>query len=240
MSTITDYNSGLAFEYELRESRLKKCQRIIQALPAGRMLDIGCSTGEWGVYWQNRGWETSGIDIDRKRLAIARDRQIDARFCDLNRDPLPFENCYFDLIFAGEVIEHLIDTDYFLAELKRCLRPEGALLITTPNLASFENRLRILLGIYPKWVNYNLSGSGHVRAYTPRILKKQLSEHGFKVILQTGNWVPFIPQYFLSDLDVPALSVIGDLLPSLAMDIIMLARKRKAAGAQSGESEWKG
>jgi len=237
MSTISSFNSGLTFEYELRESRLKKCQRIIQTLPAGRMLDIGCSTGEWGVYWQHRGWEASGIDIDRKHLEIARRRQIDARLCDLNHDPLPFERCYFDLIFAGEVIEHLIDTDYFLDEVERCLRPGGALLITTPNLASFENRVRILLGMYPKWMNYNLSGSGHVRDYTPRILKKQLREHGLEVSLHTGNWVPFIPQHFLSDLDAPILSVTGDLLPSLAMDIIMLARKGAApVQCEQGES----
>ena len=99
------------------------------------------------------------------------------------------------------------------------------MLITTPNLVSFENRLRILLGIYPVWVNYNLSGSGHVRAYTPRILRKQLREHGFEVVIHKGNWVPFIPQRFLTDVDLPALAVTGDFLPNLSMDIIMLARR---------------
>ena len=85
--------------------------------------------------------------------------------------------------------------------------------------------MRILLGIYPAWVNYNLSGSGHVRAYTPRGLRKQLRGHGFEVVIHKGNWVPLIPQHFLTDIDLPALAVTGDLLPSLAMDIIMLARR---------------
>jgi ubiquinone/menaquinone biosynthesis C-methylase UbiE len=228
MSTISTYNSTLKFEYELRESRLKKCQRMMESLPPGHMLDIGCSTGDWALYWQSRRWQCSGIDIDREHLAIALDRGVEARFCDLNRDSLPFTDATFDLIFAGEVIEHLVDTDFFLTELHRCLRPGGVVLITTPNLVSFENRLRILLGIYPIWVNYNLSGSGHIRAYTPRVLRKQLEDHGFRIRRHTGNWVPFVPQHFVSDIDIPALSITGDLFPTLAMDTIMMAEKQCA------------
>src|SRR6267378_2190920 len=202
MRTASAYNEATKFTYELRESRLKKCHNIMESLPVGRLLDIG-----------------------REHVQLARNRAIDAKYCDLNHDQLPFENQSFDLIFAGEVIEHLIDTDGFISELYRCLRPRGHVLITTPNLVSFENRLRILLGIYPAWVNYNLSGSGHVRAYTPRVLRKQLREHGFEVVIHKGNWVPFIPQHFLTDIALPALAVTGDLLPNLAMDIIMLARR---------------
>jgi SAM-dependent methyltransferase len=215
----------------LKESRLKKCLKIIEGLPAGNLLDIGCSTGNWAAHWHSKGWRCSGIDIDQEHIEIAKSRNIDARHCDLNRDLIPFDNQSFDLVFAGEVIEHLVDTDSFLSEVYRCLRPGGLVLITTPNLVSFENRLRILLGIYPIWVNYNLSGSGHVRAYSPGVLKKQLREHGFQIVLQKGNWVPFIPQHFLNDLQLPALAITGDWLPNLAMDIIMVARRAIAATA---------
>lgn len=224
MKTISDYNVATKFSYQMRESRLMKCAEIIASLRPGRLLDIGCSAGEWGAYWRDRGWKCAGVDIDQEHVQIAQRRGIDARHCDLNNEPLPFENQSFELIFAGEVIEHLIDTDGFLNELNRCVRPGGYVLITTPNLASFENRLRVLLGIYPVWLNYNLSGSGHVRAYTPRILRKQLREHGFRVVIHKGNWVPFIPQRFVNDITLPQLALTGELFPSLAMDIIMLAR----------------
>jgi hypothetical protein len=45
-------------------------------------------------------------------------------------------------------------------------------------------------------------------------------------VRQLGNWVPFIPQHFVDDIKMPSLAVTGDLLPSLAMDIIVLAQKQ--------------
>ena len=83
---------------------------------------------------------------------------------DLASGPLPFEDGAFGAVFAGEIIEHLVDTAGFLAELHRVLAPGGVAVITTPNLASFENRVRMLLGRYPNFVEYELGGDGHVRA----------------------------------------------------------------------------
>lgn len=225
MQRLSTYNENHDFSYNFRESRLRKCASLIEGLSVGRLLDIGCSRGEWAAHWQRCGWKSAGIDVNRQNVEISKAVGIDARVCDLNNDPIPFPDHSFDLVFAGEVIEHLVDTDGFLAEVARCCEPGGNVLLTTPNLASFENRVRLLFGIYPKWVNYNLEGSGHVRAYTPRVLKQQLSAHGFRVVRQTGNWVPFIPQHFIDDVKAPALAFTGDVLPNLAMDIIVLAQK---------------
>lgn len=225
MRSLSEYNAGRKFLYEFRESRLKKAARMIEGLPPGKLLDIGCSTGDWALYWKERGWESYGLDIDREHVGIATERGVRAKACDLNVEPIPFDDGSFDLIFAGEVIEHLIDTDGFVRELHRCLRPGGHLIVTTPNLASFENRARILFGVYPIWVDHRLQGSGHVRAYTPSVLKKQLREHGFTILKHTGNWVPFLPQRIIDDIRLPALAVTGSILPGLAMDIILMARK---------------
>ena len=119
---------------------------------------------------------------------------------------LPISNACLDAVFAGEIIEHLVDTDSFIAEIARVLRPGGHTVITTPNLASFENRLRLLAGIYPLWVDHRVGGEGHVRAYTPRVLKKQLAQHGLVVTAHVGNWVPFLPQLIADDVREPWLA----------------------------------
>lgn len=225
MKTLSGFNSDVPFGYSFDESRLKKCIKLIDKIPIGSFLDIGCTQGAWGVYWKNKGWKVSGVDVNPSNIEASIKLGIDALLCDCNAEKLPFDDKSFDFIFAGEVIEHLIDTDGFLEEVFRCLKPGGRAIITTPNLASFENRLRLLFGFYPLWVDYSLEGSGHVRAYTPAVLKKQLIAHGFFIDKHLGNWVPIVPQRFAHDVSHPWLAITGDIVPSLSMDTILLVRK---------------
>lgn len=224
MRTVSDAHESLIWKPDLREGRIRKCVSIISGLPVGTVLDIGCATGDWAKYWMERGWQCLGLDINTESVELSAAKGIDARLCDLNKEPIPFPDACADLVFAGEVIEHLVDTDGFLREVRRCLKPGGHLLLTTPNLASLENRLRLALGFYPMWMNYSLEGACHIRAYNPRVLKKQLRAHGFSIVKFTGNWVPFIPQRYLDDIKMPILSITGTLFPNLAMDMIVLAR----------------
>jgi ubiquinone/menaquinone biosynthesis C-methylase UbiE len=199
---------------------------MISAEPPGELLDLGSGRGEFTASILKDGWRVVGVDLEPAQLSQATRRGVVAVGADVS-ERLPFRDCSFNCVFAGEIIEHLLDTDLFISEIYRVLAPNGCMVVTTPNLASAENRLRILFGIYPIWVNYRLEGVGHVRAYTPRTLKRQLLAHGLAVEEHCGNWVPFIPQRFLDDLKLPALAVTGDLFPSLAMDIIVKARKQE-------------
>ncbi|HET6454723.1 MAG TPA: class I SAM-dependent methyltransferase [Armatimonadota bacterium] len=195
MRSSSQYHQGRSFSFDFREGRLKRCIGIIEKLAPGVLLDLGCSTGDWASYWAGQGWKCLAVDINTDAVEAARAKGIDARVCDLNSERLPFEDNSVDLVFAGELIEHLLDTDGFLREVHRVLKKGGHLLLTTPNLSSFQNRLRLLLGFYPMWINYRFDeGAGHVRAYTAKVLKSQLAEHSFSVIKHTGNWVPFLPQ----------------------------------------------
>jgi hypothetical protein len=57
------------------------------------------------------------------------------------------------------------------------------------------------------------------------MLRHQLARHGLRVERHVGNWVPFVPQRFLDDRTAPWLAVTGDWFPSLAMGILMTARR---------------
>jgi len=65
---------------------------------------------------------------------------------------LPFENNYFDFFFAGEIIEHLFDSRFFLKEIHRVLKINGYLILSTPNLARIDDRLKFLLGKTPRQI----------------------------------------------------------------------------------------
>lgn len=216
------------WEEDLRDPRYREVSKLILKEKPGKLLDVGCSSGFFSSRFIKKRWEVYGIDIAPNKIREAKKRGVIARTADLSKK-LPYKGNTFDLIFAGEVIEHLVDTDFFLKEMNRILKIKGKLILTTPNLASLENRVRLFFGVYPAWVDYRLGGAGHIRAYTFSTLKKQLSGHGFTVEKHIGNFVPFIPEYFLKDiiLNFPPLTLTGYLLPGLSQGMIVMARKVK-------------
>lgn len=220
---------------DLRESRVRKLLRLLDRERPGRLLDVGCAGGDLAAVLATRGWHAHGAEVEAALVDAARARGVDARRVDLDREPLPWPEGTFDAIVAAEVLEHVIDTDHVLAEIARVLRPGGALVVTTPNLASLENRVRLLLGRYPMWMDVGVEGAGHLRYYTPRVLRAQLARHGLRVERHVGNWVPLVPQRWLDDRRAPWLALTGDWWPSLAMGILMKAR-RDAAGPHPGSA----
>lgn len=210
---------------DLRESRLRKLVGLLEEEQPGRLLDIGCAGGELAAFLVSLGWQVEGMEQEGTLAEEAAKRGIPVRRVDFGREQFPWGTATFDAVVAGEVIEHVIDTDHLLRETSRVLRPGGILVITTPNLASFENRVRLLLGRYPMWMDCQIQGSGHLRYYTPGVLRCQLEQHGFRVERHVGNWVPFLPQRWVDDRKMPWLAVTGDWWPSLAMAILMKARR---------------
>jgi SAM-dependent methyltransferase len=86
----------------------------------------------------------------------------------------------YDIVFLGEVLEHLYDPRTALKNCVSYLNPDGYLILTTPNLASIYNRLLLLLG-YPLY-NYNpIDPTEHRVVLTCKQLTDLLTGQGFKV-----------------------------------------------------------
>jgi len=84
------------------------------------------------------------------------------------------------VVFAGEVVEHLLDTLGFLGECRRILRPRGVLLLTTPNSRTGETSCNGP-GSSSSFSWITAPGDGHVRYFAPRTRGAALGEAGFQV-----------------------------------------------------------
>jgi methionine biosynthesis protein MetW len=116
--------------------------------PGRRVLDLGCRDGALTRAYRE-GNEIIGVDADRDALAEAAKLGIETHRADLD-EPLPFEDESFDVVVAGELLEHLRDPRLLVAEARRMLRAGGTLVASVPNSYRLKNRLRFLVGRKPE------------------------------------------------------------------------------------------
>jgi hypothetical protein len=104
---------------------------------------------------------------------------------DAERDSFPYEDGYFDVVLACEIIEHLrLDPMHMLLEARRVLTANGTLVLTTPNVASYVSVARAISGVNPQiWSRYPVKDTEipHVREYTPSEIHDLMGAAGFTV-----------------------------------------------------------
>jgi len=90
------------------------------------ILDLGCDNGIWTkkIAEKIQTNNTFGIDIVKDKVEKAKKLGIKVTLSDLNKK-FPFKDNFFDVIHANQVIEHLNDTDSFVSEIYRILKPGG-------------------------------------------------------------------------------------------------------------------
>lgn len=191
--------------FELRTSTIIKIFKDHQSHNYDRILDVGCNDGILSMDLKSAlgARYIYGIDLDKEKLKKAQERGVDTFFLDIDKDDLPFDADYFDAVFAGDVIEHLVDVDHFLAELYRTLKPDGILVISTPNLACWYNRLAFLLGFQPFWTDVSIrnpnagkllktgpeGGGEHIHVFTPKALRETAETHNFTFIKKATPYI---------------------------------------------------
>jgi 2-polyprenyl-3-methyl-5-hydroxy-6-metoxy-1,4-benzoquinol methylase len=231
------YERGFFLDVEHRYTKMHRLLRERYGDLAGkRILDLGSSRGLLLTRFRSyKGAELLGNEIDPAERRHAADRGIveaSAHFIntfDGNRMAarLPFADDYADVVMAGEIIEHIVDTEGFLREIHRVLRPGGALVLSTPNILWWKHRLALLAGRYPEALDYRLrygDDFGHVRSFTPALLGGLLAETGFVDVYIVGKRLGPISTLASSGPVARALDRAADHLPKLADHLIALAR----------------
>ncbi len=143
-----------------------------------RVLDVGCGEGHFAAALQRVGAEVVAVDVAAEPLSRARSRHpaLDLRLVEPEA-ALPFEDTSFDMVWAGETIEHVADTAQWLSELRRVLRSGGLLLISTPDHGPLS---RLWIGLSRAAFQARFDPrADHLRFYTRQLLADLLADFGF-------------------------------------------------------------
>lgn len=118
-----------------------------------RVLDIGSGEGLLPALMKMLGHEVFAVDLfDRRQNPVYRQHQIPVQVCNIETDPLPFADDFFDAVSCCQALEHFTHSHLPpVLEMKRVLRPGGLLEIDVPNAVSFRNRSRMLRGKHITW-----------------------------------------------------------------------------------------
>jgi SAM-dependent methyltransferase len=176
---------------------------------------------------QNPAHRFAGIDWSGDALRRARSLGLTVVRGSVNPG-LPVADGAADVVIMSELIEHLVDPDGAVAEVRRVLRPGGSLLLSTPNLAAWYNRGLLALGIQPVFSEVSLRGvfgrpgrvvAGHLRLFTRRALTEFLAASGFRCVTVAGARYHDVP-WPLGPLDLVFCR-----WPSAASILLVHARK---------------
>jgi len=135
---------------------------------AVRVLDVGCSSGEFLYFAQKQGLEAYGVEPNEQSAAVAiKDglRVFNGFLHEAN-----YKNDFFDFIVLGDVIEHAPDPDKMFQECIRILRPGGILFIETPNLDCYWSKSTFQLYRFFKVPWSSLEPPFHVCYFSPNNL----------------------------------------------------------------------
>lgn len=221
--------------------RKKDAKQILSKLELqihkdAKVIDIGCGSGCLGnEIIQKYGCLVDGVDINEVSVEISRKKGLNVLNFDLDSKwGLASES--YDFVFSTEMIEHVINTDLFIEESKRILKKGGKLVLTTPNLTCWYNRLLFIFGYQPFFTEVSIKDKtfgldftrkltpnrapvGHIRVFSHRAIKDMLEYYGFKNVKIIGLKILYIHGF---------MKFIDDILSNiswLSSDLLIIAEK---------------
>lgn len=197
---------------EIRMENERAFLSLLEEDKEAKAMDMGCNDGGFTLrVGEKVGTRMiSGIEIEEELSALARQKGIEVYRVDLN-ESLPINDGSYDVITAHQVLEHVKNTDLFIREICRLLKPGGYAIISTPNLATWHNIACIFLGyqlfatgisdeinignpLSPEYKQKTWGGiyDARYRVFTYKGLAELFQYHGFSVEKIIGvGYLPF-------------------------------------------------
>jgi 2-polyprenyl-3-methyl-5-hydroxy-6-metoxy-1,4-benzoquinol methylase len=221
-SAGAQYTEGGALEDQMVRVKLMRGY-VGEALDACRgtpkLLDVGCADGGICAPFRDRA-QLHGLDVNEKFIVKARENGFNAHVVDFERERYPFADETFDVVVSGETIEHVVNTDWFMTEINRVLKPGGAAVFSIPNVNQWISIPMMLVFDLPPRAAARFRAP-HVRDFTPRTMKKCLHAFGFEITKSAGTG------YFVPGLSRPIGVSLTRVFKRFAAEVVFLVRKKR-------------
>lgn len=186
------YNRDYRVDRRRYLGRKKKWFDIMKILKKyrenGSILEIGCSYGLFLKSAEEKGFDVKGIEVsgDAAEYAV-KNYGVDVEHGDLN-EILEKSGESFDIICMWHTIEHINRPDHILLQLRRLLKDDGIVALTTPNIRSLPAKK---MGVFWEWVN----PPRHLFLFSVETITRLLQQQGYEVVeifTRAGDYKAFI------------------------------------------------
>ena len=146
-----------------------------------KILDVGCAEGKMTLKFlsgiRKNTFEIYGLDV----LAKCRNKMIKYKNVDLEGGRFPHTNNFFDIVYSNQVLEHILDKDNFISECNRVLKIGGLFILSTENIASFDNIVSVLFGQEP--ISQHTGSKFNTQSFfSPHFMQKNSNKEGNKYL----------------------------------------------------------
>jgi methionine biosynthesis protein MetW len=186
------------------------------------ILDIGCGWGQdlTSLLEISKNAELYGIEINEEKIAACRQKNITIYKINCEKDRIPANDNFFDIIIINQVLEHTKEIFFICSEISRVLKKQGILIIGVPNLASLHNRILLMFGYQPTCIE--LMGP-HLRGFTVPSLINFISKENYFFVKEVkgSNFYPTPPQIS---------KILSKFFPQLSVSIFLLIERTSKEG----------
>lgn len=191
--TIEITSKAAEYEYQYQGSTLTHTYSYLtvpllsmlteKAKSGARVLDLGCGNGSLSHIIAQQGYEVVGVEESASGIAIASQSFPDCQFiqASIYDSPKPELLNAFDIIIAVEVIEHLFYPKELVRLARKCLKPGGHLILTTPYHGYLKNLILALSGKMDNHFSVLWDG-GHIKLFSVKTLTELLETEAYTEI----------------------------------------------------------
>ena len=180
----------------LIKKRLEQDKKHLQRMfpEPGKLMDVGCASGDYLEMAKEIGWDVQGIELSKKLADKARERVGANRIFigDIKKGHFPNET--FDLVRIWHVIEHVPSPKELMLETYRILKKNGKILIGTPNIDEPDYQIKRAVRHFKGKPAGMATSQEHTFEFSEKTLSVLIEKCGFKV-LRKERYYLFDDQY---------------------------------------------